>query len=206
MDRFVEISLSYPVIIFSFVLCVAVIYWVVAIFGIADVESHNVDADGAFDGLGGLLMKAGLDGVPLTIAFTLVSLFAWLTIYLIDIYLLGPISPGYGLVLAGIGSSVVAAISGVFLAGFLLKPLRPLFKKIGAPTAKSVIGHIATVRSGSVTEAGGVAILEDGGASMILNIRTMNGAIFERGDRVALLEYQPESNCYIVISEDEFNR
>nr|CAM96117.1 putative transmembrane protein [Pseudomonas fluorescens SBW25] len=206
MDRFIEISLSYPVIIFSFVLCVAVIYWVVAIFGIADVESHNVDADGAFDGLGGLLMKAGLDGVPLTIAFTLVSLFAWLTIYLADIYLLGHIAPGIMLVVAGIVASVVATVAGMFVAGFLLKPMRPLFKKIGAPTAKSIIGHIATVRSGSVTDNDGVAILEDGGASMILNVRTMNGATFLRGDRVALLEYQAEKNCYIVIGEDDFNR
>lgn len=206
MDRFIEISLSYPVIIFSFVLCVAVIYWVVAIFGLADADSHNIDADGAFDGLGGLLMKAGLDGVPMTIAFTLVSLFAWLAIYLADIYLLEHLPSGLISVILGIVASVGASVLGLFAAGFLIKPLRPLFKKIGAPTAKSIIGLIATVRSGSVSDDDGVAILEDGGASMILNVRTMNGATFVRGDRVALLEYQADRNCYIVIGEEDFNR
>lgn len=206
MDRFIEVSLSFPVIIFSFVLCVAIIYWIVAIFGIAEVESHSVDADGVFDGLGGLLMRAGLDGVPLTIVFTLVSLFAWLGIYLVDIYFLEHIPSGVVFAIAGLGASAVAVVVGAFIAGLLLKPLRPLFKKIAAPTAKSIIGHVATVRSGSVTGEEGVVMLEDGGAGMILNVRTMNGATFVRGDRVALLEYQAEKNCYIVIGEEDFNR
>ncbi|MBD1554910.1 hypothetical protein [Pseudomonas typographi] len=206
MDRFVEVSLSFPVAIFGFMLFIAFLYWVVAMFGLFDMDSPAVEADGLLEGLGGLLMKAGLDGVPLPIVFTLVSLWGWLSTYIAELYVLCHIRGGAVSLLLGVTSFVAAGALAIVITNMLIRPLRRVFKKIVAPTAGSIIGRIATVRSGTVTGNTGEAIFEDGGAGLILNVRSMNGATFSRGDNVALLEYQPANHCYLVISEYEFNR
>ena len=74
-----------------------------------------------------------------------------------------------------------------------------------APSIKHVIGQVAVVRSSRVDDKFGEAILEDGGAGLLLRVRSRNNKIFNKGDKVVLLERHEESGTYSVISENEFN-
>jgi len=73
-----------------------------------------------------------------------------------------------------------------------------------APNSRSVIGQTAIVRSGRVTLEHGEAILQDGGAGLILRVRADEALAFKRGDRVVLLEYLEAQHAYRVITEAEF--
>ena len=68
------------------------------------------------------------------------------------------------------------------------------------------MGKLATVRSGEVTEHKGEAILEDGGAGLILQIRAAATENIKRGDRVVIISYDPVSHSYNVVTEDEFRQ
>ena len=60
------------------------------------------------------------------------------------------------------------------------------------------------VRTSRVDNDFGEAVLEDGGAGLILKVRSTGDATFVKGDRVVLLEHLKNENVYRVVSEAEF--
>jgi hypothetical protein len=204
MELFLHTSLSFPTVLLSFLLCVAILYWLVAALGLVDVELLDGD-DTALEGLAGLLLKCGLNGVPVTLVLTLLFFFAWLGCYFVQLLILDPLPLGLLRYPLGLLVSVGAVIGAVPLVALLIRPLRPLFRKLESTDSRSLLGQRVLVRSGRVTEQHGEAMLENGGAGLILRIRAEASREFKRGDRVVLLEYLPEPHAYRVISEAEFD-
>ncbi|WP_339410348.1 hypothetical protein [Pseudomonas sp. EA_35y_Pfl2_R5] len=210
MELFFQTSLTFPVVLFSFLLCAVFLYWLIAAVGIFEIDALDADIslDGEgieLEGLAGLLMKLGLGGVPVTLVLSLLIFFAWVACYLIEMFVLRYIAFGwlrYPLGLLSIGLALVPAVP---ITAALCRPLRPLFQKLQSTTRKSVLGQTAVVRSGRVTLQHGEVTLEDGGAGLILRVRADESCGFKRGDRVVLLEYLEAEHAYRVVSEDEFN-
>ncbi|MGH8760601.1 MAG: hypothetical protein ACREVW_14000 [Burkholderiales bacterium] len=212
MEIFLQNALSFPTVLFSFLLCVAILYWCVAALGILEVELLDIEADSALDnqalqpeGFAGLLLKLGLNGVPLTLVLTLLFFFAWIVSYFVELLLLRYLPLGFLRYPLGLGVAFAALLLAVPVSAALCKPLRPLFRKLEATSSTSVLGQAAVVRSGRVTLSQGEAVLEDGGAGLILRVRADEARGFKRGDRVVLLEYLEGEHAYRVITEDEFN-
>lgn len=89
MDLFVQTALSFPVVLLSFVLGIAILYWCVAALGMVDVDVLDVEMESSLEdtsfqpeGLAGLLLKFGLSGVPVTLVLTLLFFFSWLFCFL----------------------------------------------------------------------------------------------------------------------------
>ncbi len=209
MEIFLHTALTFPTVLFSFLLCVAILYWCVAALGILEVDLLDIEADSALDsvqpeGLAGLLLKLGLNGVPVTLVLTLLFFFAWALCYFVELLLLRYLPLGMLRYPLGLIVACAALVLAVPVSAMLCKPLRPLFRKLEATSSKSVLGQTAVVRSGRVTLQHGEAILEDGGAGLILRVRADEACGFKRGDRVVLLEYLEGEHAYRVITEDEF--
>jgi len=165
----------------------------------------NVDTDVSIpDALAGLMLKIGLYGVPITIIISFISLFGWLICYYMVHVLAGVLPDGLLRYLIGTPILLVALFLSMMITAFIIKALRPLFKKAQQHTDKLVLGQTVVVRTSKVNNSFGEAILEDGGAGLILKIRSTGEQVFARGDRVVLLEYMKDENTYRVISEDEF--
>ncbi|HCP22233.1 MAG TPA: hypothetical protein DIT77_13850, partial [Marinobacter hydrocarbonoclasticus] len=61
MDTFFAIAFSFPTVIFSVLLCVAIVYWLISLVGLGDIEADgDIDASGDFSGL---MVTLGLQGV-----------------------------------------------------------------------------------------------------------------------------------------------
>lgn len=217
MDPFYQNISSFPTVFFTFFLAVTVLYWLVAVLGLVDIEILDFDlpTDGGLDinadsgvetpdVLAGLMLKFGLQGVPVTIIISFISLFGWLLCYYAVHFLLSWLSPGLLRFIAGIPLLVAVLYVSVMMTSVIIRPLRPLFKKAQQQTVKHVLGQVAIVRSSRVDEKFGEAVMEDGGAGLILKVRAGEETSFTKGDRVVLLEYQAEQNTYRVISEAEF--
>lgn len=210
MELFLQTSLSFPTVIYSFLLCVAAIYWLVVAAGLLEIDLLDIEAEsvmegsGQGEGLAGLLYKFKLDGVPVTLVLSLLFFFGWFVCYFVELWLLRHLPLGllrYPLGLLVIGGAFVVAAP---LSAAVCRPLRPLFLKAEATSSKSVLGQVAVVRSGRVSISHGEATLEDGGAGLILRVRCNETQDFKRGDRVVLLEYLAAEHAYRVISEEEF--
>ncbi|HIQ45384.1 hypothetical protein FIV02_17960 [Pseudomonas sp. THAF187a] len=210
MELFLQTALSFPTAIYSFLLCVAVIYWLVVAAGLLDIDLLDIEADSVMEGgaqtegLAGLLYKLKLDGVPATLVLTLLFFFAWFACYFIELWLLRHLPLGILRYPLGLVVIVASFLLAAPLCAAICRPLRPLFQKVEAISSKSVLGQVAVVRSGKVTERHGEAVLEDGGAGLILRVRADEALGFKRGDRVVLLEYLVAEHAYRVITEEEF--
>jgi len=211
MELFLENITSFPTILFTIPLVVVVLYWFTASMGLVEVDvlDLEVDADvnadgGNLDGLAGLLMKLGLNGVPVTLVLSLIILIAWSVSFLCYHFFLQFMPFDVLRYVIGIGVVVGVLVAGVVITAQLIKPLRPLFKKASAATVKSILGQVAQVRTSRVTASFGEAVLDDQGAGLILKVRCEDEERFKKGDRVVLLEYLSNENAYRVISEEEF--
>lgn len=211
MDIFLHTALSFPTVLYSFLLCLALLYWFIVALGLLDVDLLNLEADSALEsagqteGLAGLLFKLKLNDVPVTLVFSLLAMFAWLFSYFFELFLLRHLPLGLLRYPLGLLVAVGALVLAVPLCATLCRPLRPLFRKLEATSSRTVLGQTAVVRSGKVTLEHGEAVLENGGAGLILRVRADEVRGFKRGDRVVLLEYLSAEHAYRIITEDEFS-
>ena len=204
MDLFLHIALTFPTLVFSVALLVALAYWLLAVVGLFELDLLNLAAaDGVeVDGDAGiahaLLMKLGFDGLPVTLIMSGIAFFAWLLSYGGALLLLA-VEPGLLRWALAAAVALLAFLLAIPLAGLALQPLRGLFARHEAPAPDALLARTAVVRSPDVTLRRGTAYLDDGGAGLILQVRAEDGC-FGRGDRVVLVEYLPQQNAYRVIA------
>lgn len=218
MDRFYEIVSSFPTVLFSVFLILSIFYWLLAVLGLVDIDIldmdvGDIDADLPTSGnhdltnlnvMSGLLLKLGLNGVPITIVITLIALIGWVISFL-AVYFIYPLIP-LSLIqfLLGIGILIGTLYIAAMCTAVLIKPLRPIFLASNQEVQVTILGQTAIVRTGEVTNDFGEATIEDGGAGLIIKVRPYKNEVFHRGDRVVLLEYIKDLNVYKVVSEADF--
>lgn len=167
MEGFLQTALSFPTVLFSFLLILAIIYWGIVALGMVEIDVLDLDAESVVDGAGqaeglaALLAKLKLNGVPVTLVLTLLSFFAWFLCYFVQLWLLSALPLGWLRYPLGAVVAVGALFLAAPLAATLCRPLRPLFRKLESTSSKSVLGQVAVVRSGRVTLQHGEALLEE---------------------------------------------
>lgn len=212
MSLFLENCLTFPTIIFSGLLIIVLFYWLCAAFGLLDIDLFNIDteldAEGIdLTGFAGWLTKLGLAGIPVTIILTLFTLFGWLISYFAAHLFLRFIDMTLLRYAVGVTLLVITAFISLQLTAICLRPIRNRLVNLNKPkTVHQLMGKLATVRSGTVTEQNGEAVLEDGGAGLILQVRAPSTDDIKRGDRVVIISYDPQSHSYQVVTENEFRQ
>ena len=202
-----KISL-YPTIVFTGLVMFVTLYWVVSLLGIADMDSVDVGesgSDAAVSDLSstgfftGLMLKFGLYGVPLVIILSLISLIGWLLSYLYTSFLHQNFDSGVLYYVFGTGALIFVLVVSMWLTGMIISPFRKNIARIPKRNSANNVGKIAIVRTLSVTDKHGEAELNDGGAGLILKVRSDNStSLLKKGDRVMLIAYLEETNTYQV--------
>ncbi|MGX8220676.1 hypothetical protein ACWS81_07930 [Psychrobacter celer] len=202
-----KISL-YPTVIFTGLVMFVTLYWLVSLLGMADMDTVELgDAGGEADisdlsstgFFTGLMLKFGLYGVPLIIILTLISLIGWLLSYLYTSFLHQYFHSGALYYVFGTGALVFVLVVSMWLTGLIISPIRKNIAKIPKRNSSSNVGKIAVVRTLSVTDKHGEAELADGGAGLILKVRSQSADnLLKQGDKVILAEYIADANAYYV--------
>ena len=207
MDPFYQNVTSFPTVFFTFFLLLMVLYWLIAVLGFVEIDALDIDADsdlGNPNALAGIVHRFGLNGVPVTLIISLIALFGWMISYYVVHFIFPFIPDGLYQYLAGIPILIGGLFIAIVTTALVIKPLRPFFLEDSQNHSKSIIGQVAVVRSSRVDQSYGEATLDDGGAGLLLKVRTFDDAVFKMKDRVVLLEYLKAEHAYRVISEKEF--
>jgi hypothetical protein len=210
MDPFYQIIGTYPTSIFTVLLGVSIFYWLVVVLGFFSIDILDVDIPDAetdvtqMNVMAGVLLKFGLNGIPLTIVITLISIFGWLLSFYGVAFLTNSISNTFVNFLAETGLFFVSLYISVLITALLIKPLRKIFSSEQNNSVKKILGQVLVVRSSRVDDGFGEATYEDGGAGLILKVRSTENKIYVKGDRVVPFEYVPGENIYSVVSDTEF--
>lgn len=202
---------SFPTVFFTVLLVACLIFWLIAILGVVDIDSLDLPdvgggEPGMVNGAAGLLMKLGIQGVPITVSLSFIALFGWTISYNAVHFLQVASFPDPIRWVINTAIFIGAFIGASIITGWVTRPLRGLFVKMSQDFTKSVLGQPAIVRTSRVDEKFGEAVLEDGAAGLILKVRAYAGTQFSKGDKVVLLEYIEAENVYRVISEEEFKQ
>jgi len=215
MDPFYLNITSFPTVVFTLLLLFCIFFWLFAVVGVVDLDFLDFDIPNTDtsvnDGLsgagllGGLLMRFKLDGVPIPIIVTLISLIGWFISYYIVHFLFEYLPFDWLRYVVGLAVLTASLYVSAVLTGFIIRPLRSIFESADQEVQKKIVGQIAIVRTSRVDKTFGEAKVDDGGAGLIVKIRSYSEDVFNSGDRVVLLEYDEDKNIYRVISESEFN-
>ncbi|GLS27893.1 DUF1449 domain-containing protein [Marinibactrum halimedae] len=212
MAPFFHIIASFPTLIFTSLLVFVVLYWLIAMLGLVDIDVLDLpeaDMDAGVDGnsvMAGLLLKFGLEGVPVTLIISIITILGWFISFLLTYFAMPLMGNTMMALLIGSGIFIAAFYGSVMATAYAIRPLRPLFKNATADVQKDIIGQVAIVRTSRVDEEFGEADFNDGGAGLILKIRAAAEDKLTRGDKVILMEYVKENGFFRVISEKEFTQ
>ena len=139
MDPFYRNVSSFPTALFTILLGVCVLYWLCAVLGVVDIDILDVDVpDGDFgdaasdtsniNALAGLLLKLGLNGVPLTIIISIIAVIGWTLCYFVVHFLFQLVADGLFRYLFGLAVFIGTLYAATMMTAVLIRPLRPLFK------------------------------------------------------------------------------
>jgi hypothetical protein len=208
MNEFLTTALTFPTVAYSVLLAVCTIYWLLAATGLVEVDALDalLGTDGDFtdsSGAAAMLSKLGVSGVPVMVVITLLAFFGWIGTYFVQLLVLNHVPDALRIV-AGIVTDVLMLVPGLVATSILLRPVSRLLLKLRPPREPSILGRVAVVSTPHVATDYGTAIVDDGGAGLVLQVRHDEPGRFKRGDRVVLIEYVDAQHAYRVISEQQF--
>jgi hypothetical protein len=231
VNDFLQTALTFPTVVYSMLLAVSALYWVFASTGLADGDAidaltgghghghihvggdDHVDVGGPLHGDGhgegdaagaaAMLSRLGLRGIPLTVSATVFSLMGWLGTYFVHLLAL-PRVPADLRTLAGTAVMLAMVVPALAATSLLLRPVSRRLATFSAAAEPSLLGRTGVVITPELTSDYGQASFDDGGAGLILQVRSDGAAPLRRGDRIVLIEYLDGQNAYRVISEQQF--
>lgn len=210
MDRFIDAATTFPTVILTTLLGVVLIYWLLALIGVFDLDSSGLhihselQTDASVDDAGELasyLVAIGLNGVPFSMVITLMVLFAWTLSCLAGMWLL-PLVPTLPLqILAGTGVLTASLAAALPLTARAIRPMRGLFVTHRALSNDALVGQSCVVLTGSVDENFGRAEVSRRGAPLNINVRATTPNTLSKGSPARIVEYDANNEHYLIIPE-----
>jgi hypothetical protein len=207
MNRFLDAATGYPTAILSVLLLVVVGYWVLAMMGWVDFDSGDVDIElqsqadvdaGELSTLAGYVMALGLNGVPFSVAVSLLVLLSWTVSCMAGEWLM-PWVPTLPLqLLVGTGVLLASVGLGIVLTAQLIKPMRGLFVTHQAVGNASLVGQACKILSQSVDDRMGYAEVSQRGAGLQIRVWADAPNTLRKGVVAHILEYDEVRNRYLV--------
>jgi hypothetical protein len=189
MSAFLDAALGFPAVVFTILLLPVVLYWLLVMVGMVDLDfgdadlDFDVDADAEADGDTGesgdgqgLLAEwwqaLGLASMPITVSVSLIVVFGWFAALVVT-GLINSLDWGSALrLVVGVGVLGVAFCFGAVVAAIAGRPLGRLFETTYAETRSDFVGRTCVIKTTVVTDAMGQAEAADPtGATVLLPVR-----------------------------------
>lgn len=248
--NFLAVALSFPSVVYTVLLGIALVYWVFVMVGAAHLDAlgdgaadgaADAAADGAADAMGGHLDAGhvdaghldgadgggdGLDGAdgadaghahtgalagmmaslklrsaPATVVLSMIVLYSWL-FSIFGMQATAAWIPQGMVGLARFAVFFLAPLLALPFTSISIRPLAPIFAPPHAAKHEQLVGKVCTVRTGTVTDRFGEALLEDGGAGLVVRVRVDTGETLKRGDQVVIVGYDDERQEFRVAPMD----
>jgi hypothetical protein len=217
MNALLDLVTSWPTAVYTTLLGVVVIYWVLALVGLVDFDHghlhfeaghHHVDWDGHSDHLSTIasyVVAFGLSGVPFSLVVSLLTLIAWVITGLAAQFIL-PWVPTVPLrALAGLALAVLAIAPAIVITAWVIRPMRGLFVQHFARPNQSLIGRQCRVTTLTVTETFGQGETTDESGSFNLRLCAKEPNQIGKGSRVIIVDYDEGSQRFRVEPADATN-
>lgn len=212
MISFLDAATSFPSVIYTVLLGVVLVFWLLSLVGIVDFDSGPVieaelhaDADADVDEIGDLasyLVALGLNGVPFSVVLSLLVLVSWTITCLAAMWLL-PLVPTSPLrIVAGLAVMLIALAVAIPVTARLIRPLRGLFVTHTAISNAALVGQPCKVLTASVDEKFGRAEVAMRGASVNIRVWAETPNTLGKGSLARILDYDTDAARYLIAVDD----
>lgn len=196
-------------LVFTVLLGIVIIYWIMVILGALDTDfldidfdsDVDVDADADFDADGGGALQGLLEffyvgEIPVMVILSVLALSLW-TISVLSNHYLNPA-----------GTMLIAlplAAGNLFVSCIVVKilgvPLSKFFKSFDtdANASRPVIGRICKIVTTEISgDRLGQGEMSSKGAPILINVKAEGDQVFKKGDEAIVLSKDPETGVYLV--------
>ncbi|MGD8592768.1 MAG: ubiquinone biosynthesis protein [Gammaproteobacteria bacterium] len=207
MADFLNIVSSFPTVVFTVLLGVIFLYWLLAILGAVDIDMLDLDVDVDADasgvgGLTGLLSTLGLSGPPVTVILSVLVVLSWLFSYFASAYLLVLVPWDMFREFIGAGLLVGCFVVAIPVTAQVIKPLKGLFIVHSAKSKSHFIGATCKITTLEVTDKFGQGLIDDGEAGIIVSVRANTPNSLKKGGKAKVVSYDKEKGTYEVVPEE----
>lgn len=201
---FLSTAFGFPTVLFTPMLLVIVLYWIVVAVGLADTDVlDSADSDGDPAGASAVMGRVGLGRAPVTVEITVLVLSAWFVSMMGGI-VTSLLTPDGALLWAlGAVVLVIAVVAAwAFTSGAVMAVQRFLPKGKGS-SKHELVGRTCVIRIGSANEGFGHAeITTAGGASITIPVRTIGGEVLPSGSTALIFDHSDDRDVFLVTRFD----
>lgn len=212
MNELIQIAFSPLNIVYTFLLVLVVLYWLLIIIGAMDIGSVDIDFDLEVDvdldvdvdtglntsgagGLAGVLHFFNFGKIPFIIILSFVILFSWAGSILANYYI------GNGSILFGLALMVPNLFVGLCLTKMITTPLLPVFEKMEAGIEPvDYVGMLCKLVLPATTSKMGQAEVIIDNNRLLINVKMENESTdsLEKGAEAIILRKQKDKPYYII--------
>jgi hypothetical protein len=175
MMEFLNLALTFPTVIFSALLLVVMLFWLITLIGFADIDMFEsdleIEADASQSSGLSSWFSMGFGGIPITVSISLVVMSSWLiSIYAHKFfaYLLGD---GMWFYIFGVLMLGVCLLIAMPIAAIISLPLQRFFSCAQTSQSSDLLGLECVVVTGKVTNTFGQARVKFQGTEQLLEVR-----------------------------------
>ena len=205
MGMFLDTAFGFPTVLLTPVLIVVAGYWLFVVVGAADLDLlDGVDADGDAVGLSAVMGRAGLGGVPVTVALTMLVCVAWFVSMMGGIMsnLLNTTSTPLLLALGAVVLMIALVAAWAVTSGLVMSVQRFIPQRTRG-SKHELVGRTCVIRIGEAGESFGRAeITTAGGASISIPVRTTGGEVLPLGSTALIFDHSSENDVFLVTHFD----
>lgn len=205
VDLFLSTAFGFPTVLFTPLLIVATLYWLLVALGTADTELLDSSGEaGEALGFSAVMARVGLGRVPATVAITLLVLVAWFVSMLgsIMVSVLDLESTAL-LLLLGLVVLLIAIVGAWAVASGVVMGLARFLPGRAKSAEHELVGRTCTIRIGRAdAEFGQAEITTQDGASISIPVRTTGGEILDLGSTALIFEHDARNEVFLVTRFD----
>lgn len=205
MSELLQAASASANIIPSVLLGAVLVYWLIVIVGLLDVDALNLDLETgtgdvetngleAIAWLNSVLVFFNLDRIPFMLWLSFVALPFWAIALLANYYLhTGNSYQGFLLL-------IPIFISSLFISKILTGPFVKIyaaFEKEHDSTA-TIIGKVCTIILPVTGTEMGQATVRTEGSPLLLNVKTTTGSRLQKGQTALVIDYNTQNKFYLI--------
>lgn len=185
---------------FTILLILVVLYWLAVIVGAADVDwLPDMDLDGPDAGwLSALMSWFHAGDVPVMTVISIMLLNLWSLSMVLNHYF----NPAGAVLFAVVFLVVNLAVT--LCVGLCFARIIRKFTRHSEPEARAALYKVGQVVTSQVSETFGQVEIPTQGAPIKINARTVDGKVFEKGDKVLVFDQDTEKGIYYVDAYHDF--
>ena len=204
MELFLDTAFGFPAVLFTPMLLVIVVHWIVVAAGLLDTDSlDSVDSDGAPAGVSAALGRVGLGKAPVTVEITVLVLSAWFVSMMGGI-VASLLTPEGALFWAlGAVVLVIAVVAAWAVTSGTAMALHRFLPGRKDSSEHELVGRTCVIRIGEANEGFGHAeITTAGGAAITIPVRTIGGEVLPTGSTALIFDHSDERDVFLVTRFD----